>query len=154
MQSGTSGGARQMAGSSRRAYPTGQRSCPGDVEARPRPPYVHVLPLAQIIQTMEGASSPNTKKCRAIYSSFISTFGNEIAVLIDVPVAEIRTIHPKVADAIEALRSGHRHPASRGGGEWQDVRFRSSDVLFIKGNTAGILERRNGHEAIEFTSEA
>ncbi|MFY9800388.1 MAG: endonuclease Q family protein, partial [Methanoregula sp.] len=35
-------------------------------EARSRPAYVHVLPLAQIIQTMEGTSSPNTKKCKAI----------------------------------------------------------------------------------------
>ncbi|WP_321506516.1 PHP-associated domain-containing protein [uncultured Methanoregula sp.] len=86
--------------------------------ARSRPPYAHVLPLAQIIQTMEGASSPNTKKCRAIYSSFIETFGNEIAVLIDIPVTEIRSVHPKVADAIAALRDGTvtLHPG--GGGKY------------------------------------
>jgi uncharacterized protein (TIGR00375 family) len=86
--------------------------------ARPRPPYIHVLPLAQIIQTMEQASSPNTKKCKAIYSSFISTFGNEIAVLIDIPVSEILTIHPKVAEAISALRDGTvtLHPG--GGGRY------------------------------------
>jgi uncharacterized protein (TIGR00375 family) len=86
--------------------------------ARPRPPYLRVIPLAQIIQTMEGASSPNTKKCKAIYSSFIGTFGNEIAVLIDVPVAEIRVVHPKVADAIGALRNGTvtLHPG--GGGKY------------------------------------
>jgi uncharacterized protein (TIGR00375 family) len=86
--------------------------------ARPRPPYVHILPLAQIIQTMEGASSPNTKKCNTIYSSFISTFGNEIAVLIDVPVEEIRAIHPKIADAIRSLRNGTviLHPG--GGGKY------------------------------------
>jgi uncharacterized protein (TIGR00375 family) len=90
----------------------------GGGEVRPRPPYLHILPLAQIIQTMEGASSPGTKKCRAIYASFISAFGNEIAVLIDVPVARIRTIHPKVADAISALRSGTvtLHPG--GGGKY------------------------------------
>ncbi|MFA4825371.1 MAG: PHP-associated domain-containing protein [Methanoregula sp.] len=87
-------------------------------EARPRPPYIHVLPLAQIIQTMEGSSSPNTKKCKAIYASFIATFENEIAVLLDAPVAEIRTIHPKVADAVSALRSGTvtLHPG--GGGKY------------------------------------
>jgi uncharacterized protein (TIGR00375 family) len=87
-------------------------------EARPRPPYVRVIPLAQIIQTMEGASSPNTKKCRAIYAQFIETFENEIAVLIDVPVTEIRVIHPKVADAITALRNGTviLHPG--GGGKY------------------------------------
>jgi len=83
-----------------------------------RPPYVHVLPLGQIIQTMENASSPNTKKCKAIYASFIAAFGNEIAVLIDVPVTEIRAIHPKVAEAISALRSGTvtLHPG--GGGKY------------------------------------
>ncbi|MFA4875983.1 MAG: endonuclease Q family protein [Methanoregula sp.] len=87
-------------------------------EPRPRPPYVHILPLAQIIQTMERASSPNTKKCKAIYSTFIETFGNEIAVLIDVPVPEIRAVHPNVADAIAALRNGTvtLHPG--GGGKY------------------------------------
>jgi uncharacterized protein (TIGR00375 family) len=87
-------------------------------EVRPRPPYIHILPLAQIIQTMENASSPNTKKCKAIYTQFIKTFGNEIAVLIDIPVAEIRAVHPKVANAIEALRNGTvtLHPG--GGGKY------------------------------------
>ena len=87
-------------------------------EARPRPPYVRVIPLAQIIQTVEGTSSPNTKKCKAIYGKFIETFGNEIAVLIDVPVTEIRKIHPKVADAIAALRNETviLHPG--GGGKY------------------------------------
>lgn len=90
----------------------------GGSTARPRPPYLHVLPLAQIIQTMEGASSPNTKKCRAIYASFITLFENEIAVLIDVPISELRPLHPKVADAISALRSGNvaLHPG--GGGKY------------------------------------
>jgi len=87
-------------------------------EARPRPPYLRVVPLAQIIQTMEGASSPNTKKCKAIYAQFIETFANEIAVLIDVPVPEIRALHAKVADAVQALRSGTvvLHPG--GGGKY------------------------------------
>jgi len=87
-------------------------------ETRPRPPYVHVLPLAQIIQTMEKASSPHTKKCRTIYTKFIETFGNEIAVLIEIPVSEIRNVHPKVADAVTALRNGTvvLHPG--GGGKY------------------------------------
>jgi uncharacterized protein (TIGR00375 family) len=85
---------------------------------RPRPRYLHVVALGQIIQTVEKASSPNTKKCRAIYASFISAFDNEIAILIDVPVAEIRAVHPKIADAIESLRTGNvtLHPG--GGGKY------------------------------------
>jgi uncharacterized protein (TIGR00375 family) len=94
------------------------RELSGGGEVRPRPPYVHVLPLAQIIQTMEGASAPGTKKCRAIYTRFIGMFGNEITVLIDTPVAEIRAVHPKVADAVAALRNGTvvLHPG--GGGKY------------------------------------
>ncbi len=85
---------------------------------RPRPPYLHIIPLGQIIQTMEMVSSPNTKKCKAIYALFIAEFRNEIAVLIDAPIEEIRNIHPKVADAISALRSGTvtLHPG--GGGKY------------------------------------
>jgi uncharacterized protein (TIGR00375 family) len=90
----------------------------GGGEARPRPPYVHVLPLAQIIQTMEGASSPNTKKCKEIYARFIETFGNEIAVLIDIPVPDLRAVHAGVADAIAALRSGRVTLHAGGGGRY------------------------------------
>jgi len=86
--------------------------------ARPRPPYLHVLPLAQIIQTVEGTSSPNTKRCKEIYTTFLSAFENEIAILVDVPLAEIRAVHSGVADAIAALRENRvvLHPG--GGGKY------------------------------------
>ncbi|MEN6395268.1 MAG: endonuclease Q family protein, partial [Methanoregula sp.] len=83
-----------------------------------RPPYLHIIPLGQIIQTVEGVSSPHTKKCRSIYDSFIAAFGNEIDVLLFVPVSDIRGVHPKVASAIEALRENRvtLHPG--GGGKY------------------------------------
>jgi len=83
-----------------------------------RPPYLHIIPLGQIIQTIEGASSPYTKKCQKIYLSFISTFGNEIDVLINIPVAEIRHVHSRIADAIDALRSGRVILNPGGGGKY------------------------------------
>ena len=83
-----------------------------------RPPYLHLVPLGQIIQTVEGVSSPKTKKCRAIYDAFIAAFGNEIDVLLTIPVPEIRAVHPKVADAVSALRENRvvLHPG--GGGKY------------------------------------
>ncbi|MDD1703398.1 MAG: endonuclease Q family protein [Methanoregula sp.] len=83
-----------------------------------RPPYLHLIPLGQIIQTVEGVSSPGTKKCRAIYETFISAYGNEIDVLVTIPVSGIRAVHPKVADAIAALRENRvvLHPG--GGGKY------------------------------------
>jgi uncharacterized protein (TIGR00375 family) len=84
----------------------------------PRPPYLHIIPLGQIIQTVEGTSSTRTKKCTALYERFISTFGNEIEVLINTPLADLRTIHGKTADVIGSLRSGQviLHPG--GGGKY------------------------------------
>ncbi|MDD1704456.1 MAG: endonuclease Q family protein [Methanoregula sp.] len=84
----------------------------------PRPPYFHIISLGQIIQTTEGASSPYTKRCHALYMSFIASFGDEIAVLIDAPVAEIRAVDPRVGDAIDALRNNRvvLHPG--GGGKY------------------------------------
>ena len=83
-----------------------------------RPPYLHIVPLGQIIQTVEGASSPYTKRCRAVYESFITTFENEIEVLVNTPVAEIRSVHKRTGDAIDALRNGRviLHPG--GGGKY------------------------------------
>ena len=90
---------------------------------RARPLYLHIIPLGQIIQTIEGASSPHTKKCQKIYDSFISNFENEINVLINTPVAEIRRVHSGVADAIDALRTGRviLHPG--GGGKYGTFSF-------------------------------
>jgi len=88
-----------------------------------RPPYLHIIPLGQIIQTLEGASSPYTKKCHKIYTQFIETFGNEIAVLTDVPPEEIRSIHPKTGEAIEALRKGNVTLQPGGGGKYGTFSF-------------------------------
>jgi len=85
---------------------------------RLRPPYLHIVPLGQIIQTVENVSSPGTKRCRLIYDAFISAFGNEIDVLINAPVPEIRAVNPNVAAAIDALRTQRviLHPG--GGGKF------------------------------------
>jgi len=87
-------------------------------EVRTRPPYLHIVPLGQIIQTVLGTSSPLTKKCRSVYDAFIAAFENEIEVLINVPVPDIGTVHPGVAAAIDALRQNRvaLHPG--GGGKF------------------------------------
>jgi uncharacterized protein (TIGR00375 family) len=83
-----------------------------------RPPYLHIIPLGQIIQTTERTSSPYTKKCREIYGKMIASFGNEIIALTEAPISDIRSVHSGVADAIDALRTNRvtLHPG--GGGKY------------------------------------
>ena len=80
-----------------------------------RPPYLPMIPLGEIIRTTHNASSTRTKKCLMSYERLISTFGNEIAVLMTIPVPEIREVDKGTADAIDALR-GNRISFQPGGG--------------------------------------
>jgi len=84
----------------------------------PRPPYLHTLPLGEIISKVLGTSSPNTRKCLALYFEFIACFGSEIAVLTDVATREIAEVHPGVAAAVEDLRSGRISLHPGGGGKY------------------------------------
>ncbi len=84
----------------------------------PRPPYVHIIPLYDIIRRVLHACSPQTKKCTLLYQTLIDTLGDEIAILTQIPADEIRAVHTGVGDAIDALRCERvvLHPG--GGGKY------------------------------------
>ena len=94
-----------------------------DSPPAPRPPYLHLIPLGEIIQRVLSTSSPHTAKCRRLYGELVAAFGTEIAVLVDVPVGEIREVNAAVAGAVDSLRSGHLvlHPG--GGGRYGSFSF-------------------------------
>ena len=83
-----------------------------------RPPYLHILPLGEIIRITENASSTTTKKCIATYTQSISAFGNEIAILTTTPVTEIREVDNRIADAIDAFRNNRISLQPGGGGRF------------------------------------
>jgi uncharacterized protein (TIGR00375 family) len=89
----------------------------------PRPPYLHAIPLAEVIARCLDASSPSIKRVRVRYERLIAEFGNEIAILTGVPVAAIRGIDPAVASAIDALRSGRVILLPGGGGRYGSFSF-------------------------------
>jgi len=94
-----------------------------DMPPEARPPYLHLIPLAEILQRVLGTSSPNTKKVATLYGSFLSAFGNEIRVLVDVPVEELRELHPGAGDAIARLRTGRVRLFPGGGGRYGRFSF-------------------------------
>lgn len=83
-----------------------------------RPPYLHMIPLGEIIRTTHNASSTTTKKCIQCYERLISAFGNEIAILTTIPVPEIREVDTVTADAIDAFRSNRISLQPGGGGRF------------------------------------
>lgn len=84
----------------------------------PRPPYLHVIPLIEIIQRTLGHASPASKGCRDIYVEFIRTVGPEITILCDAPYADLADVDPRVADAVRCFRTGHIRLFPGGGGKY------------------------------------
>ena len=84
-----------------------------------RPPYIHLIPLAEIITKAIGQRNPFTHTVTKRWNELISAFGNEINVLLDVELSDIaRVTAPAIAEAIQAFRENKViiHPG--GGGQY------------------------------------
>lgn len=89
----------------------------GEQESK-RPPYLHIIPLAEIIQRTLQTCSPTTKKCTELYASCLDHFGDEISILTVISVTEITAFHQELGEAVGAFREGRiiLHPG--GGGKY------------------------------------
>jgi uncharacterized protein (TIGR00375 family) len=94
-----------------------------DGPVEPRPPYLHLISLVEVIQRVLGMKSPRTRGCTTLYDSLLEAFGNEIRVLVDVPEDEIRDLHPGVGEAISRLRTGRVELFPGGGGRYGRFSF-------------------------------
>lgn len=92
-------------------------------ESRPRPPYLHRIPLPQILQRVLDVSSPRTGKVLALYNTFLDRFGCEIRVLNEVPIRELALVHPGTAGAVDALRRERVRFCPGGGGKYGTFSF-------------------------------
>jgi uncharacterized protein (TIGR00375 family) len=81
-----------------------------------RPPYLHLIPLSEIIAMALGTGA-NTKGVQGIWNALIGQYGSEVAVLVD---ADIKNsgVDERVVDAISALRCGQVKVHPGGGGQY------------------------------------
>ncbi len=87
-----------------------------------RPLYIRLIPLAEIISMAFGTSSPMTKKVQREWEHLIGIFGNEVNVLVDAPLNEVKkAASPEVGDAVERFRTGRIHLIPGGGGEYGKI---------------------------------
>lgn len=93
-----------------------------------RPPYLHIIPLSEIIAKAIGQSSVFTKKVSDIWESLVSEFGSEVRILVDADIREIaRYSNLAVAEAIKLFREGKVRIIPGGGGRYGIVELSSSD---------------------------
>jgi uncharacterized protein (TIGR00375 family) len=106
--------------------------------ARPAgaPPFKSIIPLPEIIsETIRvGVSS---KAVDAIYQKLLAELGNEFAILLDRPLADIeRAGSPQLREAIERVRAGKVHIAPGFDGEFGKIKiFEEIERGQVKGQT-------------------
>ncbi len=87
-----------------------------------RPPYLHIIPLGEIIAKALGLSSPTTKKATEEWQKLVEHFGSEVRVLVDASMNEIKDIaDPRVVWGIKAFRDGKVIIRPGGGGKYGEI---------------------------------
>ena len=94
---------------------------PEAVHPEHRPPYQHIIPLAEIIALALGHKSAMTAGVQKRWSE-LTAERTEIEVLMQVDLAELKA-EPKVIEAIRAFRSGEVEVLPGGGGKYGMVRL-------------------------------
>lgn len=95
-----------------------------------RPPYVHLIPLSEIISMALGIG-PNTKGVNRIWGILVGRFGSEVAVLVDTDIKEIKAsgADERVINAIVAFREGRVKVHPGGGGQYGRIELNSDFPL-------------------------
>ncbi len=84
-----------------------------------RPLYLSVLPLHEIITRTLNEQNPFTDIVTHCYQQLISTFGNEISILLDTPIEDISKVTtPAITEAINAFRNATIFFNPGGGGSY------------------------------------
>jgi uncharacterized protein (TIGR00375 family) len=107
---------------------------------KPRPPYVRIAPLADILSAALGVKNVYSNRVQDAWRKMVERFDTEIAVLIDVPIEDIRKEGgEKLAGLIGAYRKGKFKIAEGGGGKYGEVLFSGkSSQNFYTGNQSNL----------------
>ncbi len=95
-----------------------------------RPPYVHLIPMTEIITKAVGQRNPFTQTVNRRWSELVSTCKSEINVLLDCSIEEVsRVTAPAIAEAIQAFRENRViiHPG--GGGQYGRIELPSDETI-------------------------
>jgi uncharacterized protein (TIGR00375 family) len=93
-----------------------------------RPPYIHILPLAEII-SLTYSKGVTTVFVQKIWRELIQKFGDEISVLIYAPMEELLEIDTQLARRIQAFRDKTLQIKIGGGGRYGEIIFEENSTL-------------------------
>jgi len=88
-----------------------------------RPPYLHLIPLAEIIQMALDHASVQTKGVKTAWNTLVERFGNEAEALIYSEPEALKIVDDRIVSAILAFRKGNIiiHPGGGGQYGWLEL---------------------------------
>jgi uncharacterized protein (TIGR00375 family) len=88
-----------------------------------RPPYLHLIPLAEIIQMAFDHASVQTKSVKTAWNTLVDRFGNEVEALIYSEPEALKIVDDRIVNAILAFRKGNViiHPGGGGQYGWLEL---------------------------------
>jgi len=95
---------------------------PGPTHPGHRPPYLYLISLAEMIAMAKGRGV-NTKGVTSAWEGLVEAFGNEIRVLLDVPLEDVarKVADPKIVEVLKAFREDRIVIKAGGGGEYGSI---------------------------------
>jgi len=97
-----------------------------------RPPYIHMLPLSEIIKMCYPHA--NNKEVKERKNGLIERFGSELSILLHVNISELCKADEKIGEVLEKIRNGKLNFVPGGGGKFGEPTFDEvdEDLLFYK----------------------
>ena len=86
-----------------------------------RPPYLHMPPLLDMIQTALGMKSNKTKNVQSFYHKFLQAHGNETIILTQTSLDELKKTQEEVGKLIGLYRDGKIDYIPGGGGRYGQI---------------------------------
>lgn len=100
-----------------------------------RPPYLHLVPLSEIIMMAFGTKSTTTRKVRDAWEILVDRFSSEVTVLLDAELDGIEGVEPAVIRAVNMFREGKVRVIPGGGGQYGRVELdNETNALFTAAN--------------------
>ncbi len=91
-----------------------------------RPPYRYILPLAQLLSTLYNRGI-TTKYVQTRYDTLIREHDNEIEVLINTPISQIKKDDRELAKVIESYRTNSLEIEPGRGGQYGKIRLKKEN---------------------------
>ncbi|MFX1392845.1 MAG: endonuclease Q family protein [Promethearchaeota archaeon] len=88
-----------------------------------RPPYINAIPLIDIIRSVKGIKSINSKIVSNLYEKMIKELGTEFEILIDTPILKIENFDENIASVINAFRINQIEYTPGGGGIYGNIKL-------------------------------